>query len=102
MNSTAIADGRPAFTHAARINHSFTASIEKRALHWMAARTPRWISSDHLTGLGFAAQIAAGVCYALARHHRGALLLVNACLILNWIGDSLDGTLARVRQQQRL
>ena len=101
MNSTAIAEGRPAFTHAARINHSFTASIEKRALHWMAARTPRWISSDHLTALGFAAQIAAGACYALARHHRGTLLLVIVCLFLNWVGDSLDGTLARVRQQQR-
>jgi len=98
MNSTTAS---AAFTHAARINRSFTASAEKRALHWMAARTPRWITSDHLTALGFAAQIAAGISYALARHHRGALLLVIACLLLNWVGDSLDGTLARVRHQQR-
>jgi archaetidylinositol phosphate synthase len=98
MNSTAVST---AFSQAARINRSFTASMEKRALHWMAVRTPCWITSDHLTALGFAAQIAAGICYALARHHRGALLLVIVCLFLNWIGDSLDGTLARVRQQQR-
>jgi archaetidylinositol phosphate synthase len=98
MSSTALS---MAFSQAARINRSFTASMEKRALHWMAARTPRWIASDHLTALGFAAQIAAGICYALARHHRCALLLAIVCLFLNWLGDSLDGTLARVRQQQR-
>lgn len=101
MNSIAIAKGRAAFTNATRINRSLTASVEKRVLHWMAIRTPRSITSDHLTALGFAAQIAAGVCYGFARYHRGALLLVIVCLIFNWLGDSLDGTLARVRQQQR-
>jgi phosphatidylglycerophosphate synthase len=89
------------FTSAARINASLTASIETRALHWLAARAPRWVTSDKLTTLGFAAQIAAGACYALSRFDRRALLLVIVCLLLNWLGDSLDGTLARVRQQQR-
>ena len=67
----------------------------------MAARMPRWVSSDGLTLLGFGAQIGAGVGYALARYNRWALLLVIACIVLNWFGDSMDGTLARVRGQQR-
>ena len=62
---------------------------------------PSWINSDHLTLLGFAAQIATGVCYALAGWDRRMLLVAIVCLALNWFGDSLDGTLARVRQQQR-
>ena len=59
------------------------------------------MTSDQLTALGLGAQIGAGVFYGLARYNRYALLLVILCLVLNWLGDSLDGTLARVRQQQR-
>jgi len=51
--------------------------------------------------LGRGGQVGAGVGYALARWDRRALLLVIACIVLNWLGDSLDGTLARVRRQQR-
>jgi phosphatidylglycerophosphate synthase len=75
--------------------------MEKRALIWMAERAPRWVSSDQLTVLGLCSQIGAGVCYALARFDKHCLLAVVLCLALNWLGDSLDGTLARVRQQQR-
>lgn len=89
------------FKNARRINHSLTAAIEKRALEWMAAHAPAWLTSDQLTALGLAAQFAAGACYALSRFHRFALLLVIACIALNWFGDSMDGTLARVRRQQR-
>jgi phosphatidylglycerophosphate synthase len=77
------------------------AAAEKRALVRMAARMPAWVNSDHLTLLGFAAQIATGVCYALASWDRHMLLGAIVCLALNWFGDSLDGTLARVRQLQR-
>lgn len=84
-----------------RVQASFLAAAERRALLWLAARTPQRIRPDHLTVLGLAAQIGAGVCYALASMNRTALLGVIACLALNWLGDSLDGTLARVRQQQR-
>ena len=84
-----------------RIQESWVATAEKRALLWLATRTPDQIGPDHLTLLGFAAQIGAGVCYALASRHRYALLGVIASLALNWLGDSLDGTLARVRQRQR-
>ena len=67
----------------------------------MAERAPSWLSSDQLTLLGLCAQVGAGICYALSRYNRRALLLVILCLALNWLGDSMDGTLARVRRQQR-
>lgn len=89
------------FSAARRVNQSLTASLERRALQWMAERAPRWLSSDQLTLLGLTAQIGAGACYAAARHHRSALLLAILCIALNWLGDSLDGTLARTRRQQR-
>jgi len=84
-----------------RVQESWVAAQEKRALLRLAARTPPWVGTDHLTALGLAAQIGAGGCYALASRNRYMLLGVIACLALNWLGDSLDGTLARVRQQQR-
>jgi phosphatidylglycerophosphate synthase len=62
---------------------------------------PAGISPDHLTTLGFVAQLLAGVAYALAARDSRALWLVNFFIALNWLGDSLDGTLARVRDQQR-
>ncbi len=84
-----------------RVQESWVAAAEKRALLWLAARTHARIGPDHLTILGMAAQIGAGVSYALAAWNRYALLAVIACLALNWLGDSLDGTLARVRQRLR-
>jgi archaetidylinositol phosphate synthase len=102
MNTNSIAtEDSQAFTSAQRINQSLTGSVEKRLLQWMAERAPRWVTSDRLTLLGLSAQIAAGVCYALSRYHHFALLGVILCIALNWLGDSMDGTLARVRQQQR-
>jgi archaetidylinositol phosphate synthase len=92
---------KPRPADARRIHESFLASVEKRALVWMAERTPRWINSDHLTAVGFVAQVLAGAGYALARWNRYALLGVIGCLFLNWLGDSLDGTLARVRHEER-
>jgi phosphatidylglycerophosphate synthase len=89
------------FPEMLRVQESWVAGAEKRALLWLAARTPSWIGPDHLTVLGLVAQIGAGACYALAQWNRYALLGVIGCLALNWLGDSLDGTLARVRQQLR-
>jgi archaetidylinositol phosphate synthase len=89
------------FQSAPRINLSLTAAVERRALIWMAVHAPAWLTSDQLTLLGLSAQVGAGVFYALSRFNRYALLLVIMCIALNWLGDSLDGTLARVRQQQR-
>jgi phosphatidylglycerophosphate synthase len=87
--------------NARRIQASFLASLEKRTLFWLAERTPEAINSDHLTALGFIAQVMAGVFYALSRWNKYYLLVVIGCLAVNWLGDSLDGTLARVRQRQR-
>ncbi|MCU1304853.1 MAG: hypothetical protein JWQ87_5137 [Candidatus Sulfotelmatobacter sp.] len=84
-----------------RVQESWSARPEKLVLLWLAARIPQWLGPDHLTLLGLAAQIGAGACYALASRNKYALLGVIACLALNWLGDSLDGTLARVRYQLR-
>ena len=84
-----------------RLQQSWVAAIEKRVLLWLAERVPARITPDHLTALGLVAQIGAGVCYARSRSHPLALLGVIVCLALNWFGDSLDGTLARVRHQLR-
>ena len=102
LNARSVApENTEGFLSARRINQSLTASIEKRALQWMAERAPQWLSSDQLTLLGLGAQVAAGIFYALSRSNRTALLLVILCIALNWLGDSMDGTLARVRRQQR-
>lgn len=89
------------FKTADRVQQAFTARLEKRALVWMAERMPARINSDHLTALGFLAQFLAGATYALARFSPRWLLATNFFIALNWFGDSLDGTLARVRHQQR-
>ena len=98
MSSMASSSG---FATARRVNRSLTAGLEKRALMWMAERAPRWVTSDQLTALGLIAQIGAGGFYVLSGYNQYGLLGVIACIVLNWFGDSMDGTLARVRQQQR-
>jgi phosphatidylglycerophosphate synthase len=89
------------FRPAARVHGSFTAAAEKRLLIWMAERMPRWVNSDHLTALGAAGVTLAGLALAVSRWYPSALLAANFFLCVNWFGDSLDGTLARVRNQQR-
>jgi archaetidylinositol phosphate synthase len=74
---------------------------EKKALNWLARHTPAWINSDHLTLLGLFAMLLAGIGYWMAGHNKAALLLVVFSLAANWLGDSLDGTLARFRNRQR-
>ena len=92
---------RAHFAPAQRMNTSLTASRETRILRWLANRLPSWITSDQLTALGFAAQLGAGIAFTISRFHRWALLAVVLCILLNWLGDSLDGTLARVRGHGR-
>jgi len=89
------------FASALRIQEALTAGIERKALLWLAQRTPAWINADHLTLIGFAAQFFAGASYALARWNKYALLLATFFIALNWLGDSLDGTLARFRNHLR-
>jgi len=87
---------------AVRIQTSILSDVEKKALIWLAQRMPSWVSSDHLTALGFVALLGAGSAYwYAARDPVVGLTLVNVLLFLNWFGDSLDGTVARVRNRQR-
>jgi phosphatidylglycerophosphate synthase len=84
-----------------RENTSLSAVAEKRLLVWLAHRMPRWVNSDHLTVLGFFGMVFAGLSYWLASYYPLALFFVVAGLAINWFGDSLDGTLARVRNKLR-
>jgi phosphatidylglycerophosphate synthase len=84
-----------------REHRSVLAAVEKRVLVWLAERLPAWINSDHLTALGAVAMIATGGAFAAAAFEPRALLLVPVALAVNWFGDSLDGTVARVRRAQR-
>jgi phosphatidylglycerophosphate synthase len=91
----------PAETREIRIHGSLLAVAEKRLLVRLAGRMPASVNSDHLTALGAAAMLAAGAGYAVAPSWPWALLLVVVFLAVNWFGDSLDGTLARVRHHER-
>jgi phosphatidylglycerophosphate synthase len=84
-----------------RIHGSLLAAAEKRLLVWLAERLPRWVTSDRLTALGAVALLFAGVCYAIGRSFPWALVGAVVLLAVNWFGDSLDGTVARVRRQER-
>jgi phosphatidylglycerophosphate synthase len=85
----------------ARELQSLTADAERRLLLRLAARVPETIGPDHLTVLGLVAMLAAGAAYALSARWPALLLAVNVALFFNWLGDSLDGTLARYRDRQR-
>jgi phosphatidylglycerophosphate synthase len=84
-----------------RENHGVLAAAEKRLLIQMALLLPRTVTSDHLTALALGALVVAGLGYALARWNEHALWLVVFGLAINWFGDSLDGTVARVRGAER-
>jgi len=84
-----------------REHRSLLANPERRLLIWIARQLPSWVQSDHLTVLGLVSMPAAGLAFATLRHswlNVGALVFA---LLANWFGDSLDGTLARVRCQPR-
>jgi archaetidylinositol phosphate synthase len=84
-----------------REQRSVTAVLEKRLLVWIACRLPRRITSDGLTTVGFAAMACASAGFAALRFSAAAAYVVVAALVVNWFGDSLDGTVARVRHLER-
>jgi phosphatidylglycerophosphate synthase len=86
---------------AKRTTSSLTSGWEKRNLPRMAASLPKWVTPDQLTGLGIAAAFIIGLGYVLAHRSPYFLLLSVLGLVLHWLGDSLDGTLARVRKIER-
>jgi archaetidylinositol phosphate synthase len=92
---------QPSFQDAKREQNGILASFERQALGWMASHLPMCVHSDHLTSLGLLAMLAAGIAYACSQSNSLFLHGVNLCLLLNWVGDSLDGTLARHRNRLR-
>jgi archaetidylinositol phosphate synthase len=84
-----------------REHRSLFAAVEKRLLIAIAGRLPRWISSDRLTLLGLLSLLAAGAAFAGIPSTRWAVVVFVLALAANWFGDSLDGTVARVRCQPR-
>jgi len=89
------------FKEAQREQNGFLIAIEKKILRWMAERMPLWINSDHLTAISFLAMLLAGVSYSLSGNDPRFLYAASAFIIINWFGDSLDGTLARYRNKLR-
>jgi phosphatidylglycerophosphate synthase len=85
----------------ARENHGLLAAAEKRLLLHLAGCVPAQINSDHLTVLGLFGMFMAGLSFWAASQNRILLVFVIVALGINWLGDSLDGTLARVRNLQR-
>ena len=86
---------------AARIQTSILNGLEKKILVWMAERMPRWVSSDMLTFIGFVGACVIATGYALSNLSLQWLWLSSFGFLLNWFGDSMDGSLARVRNTQR-
>jgi phosphatidylglycerophosphate synthase len=74
---------------------------EGRVLEWIARRLPAWVMPDHLTALGVLAAIGIAVAYALSNQDPVWLWAASGLLVVHWLGDSLDGTLARVRKAER-
>ena len=87
--------------HAPRDKQFILAGPEQKVLHWLAPRLPRRVLPDHLTALGVVAALGIAGAYVLANGNPVWLLVASALLVVHWIGDSLDGTLARVRKIER-
>jgi phosphatidylglycerophosphate synthase len=84
-----------------RVQTSFLAKPERKVLLWIAPRRPRWVSPDMLTFLGLLGLGLCGLTYYFATKHWIYLVISSLGQVINWVGDSLDGTLARVRNKQR-
>ena len=89
------------YREAKRVHTSVLAAAEKRCLIWMAERLPGAVNSDHLTFLAAIAMAGAGLCYGIGPASTAAMVTAIVLLAVNWFGDSLDGTVARVRRHER-
>jgi phosphatidylglycerophosphate synthase len=86
---------------APRSKKFFLAVPEARVLEWIARRLPGWIKPDHLTALGVVAALGIAAAYVLSNGDTTWLWAASGLLVIHWLGDSLDGTLARVRKSER-
>jgi phosphatidylglycerophosphate synthase len=92
---------KPVEKDAERVNNIMLGPLERPALAWMAKKMPAWITPDTLTVIGFLATVLIFVSYILTNWNPGFLWLASFGFLLNWFGDSLDGTLARHRHIER-
>ena len=84
-----------------RVNDILLGPLERPALHWLAAHMPAWVTPDILTTIGFIGSVIIFLSYYLTYFDKNFLWLASLGFVINWFGDSLDGTLARYRQIQR-
>lgn len=84
-----------------RIQTSVLNNLEKKVLIWIAERMLKWVTSDMMTYFGSFGAIVIAAGYILSAKNINFLWLASAGFVINWFGDSLDGTIARVRNQQR-
>lgn len=101
MSITPVPTESPSHGPHVRENHGLLAAGERRLLVWIAQRLPAWVTSDRLTALGAVATLGSGLAFWSAASAPRGLALVPLFLLVNWFGDSLDGTLARVRRHER-
>lgn len=88
-------------TNHSRINQILLGPLEKPALKWMSEKMPAWVSPDFLTGVGFFGSLVIFAGYLLTSIDVRYMWLASFGFVLNWFGDSLDGTLARYRKIER-
>lgn len=84
-----------------RVNKALLSTLERSILAWLSKRMPAWVSPDKLTIFGFLGTLLIGVSYYLTNQNPAFLWLASLGLVINWFGDSLDGTLARFRKVER-
>jgi archaetidylinositol phosphate synthase len=84
-----------------RWNEGFFRPLERPALAWLATKLPRWVTPDQLTATGFVGALLVFVGYVASRTHPNFLWIASLGLVINWFGDSLDGTVARLRRIER-
>jgi phosphatidylglycerophosphate synthase len=101
MDTAVTVTGTDAYREARREQGAWTTRLEKRVLAWLARAMPDAVGPDHLTVLGFAGMLLTGAAYALSGRNPLFLHAANFGLLVNWFGDSLDGTLARHRGRLR-
>lgn len=84
-----------------RVNNTFLAPLERPALHWLCKRMPAWMTPDILTVIGLIGGVVMATGYGLCNVNKNFLWIVDVGLMINWFGDSLDGSLARYRRIER-
>ena len=89
------------FNHHKRVNDILLGPLERPALQWLAAHMPRWVNPDILTGVGVFGTLVTFMGYVLSGQNRMWLWIASLGYVINWFGDSLDGTLARYRHIER-